>query len=124
MKVCVHSFIVDSMPVLTYLRMSLHTLIILLNFIQMISLKLCNDVPVQQLYITLRAVFNVEHQALIYVMSVQCVTFSSQAELVESLLKNSSIVLIIKPWTERISHGGQSALAGQFYLVGAPFTDI
>ena len=124
MKVCVHSFIVDSMPVLTYLRMSLHTLIILLNLIQMISLKLCNDVPVQKLYITLRAIFNVEHQALIYVMSVQCVTFSSQAELVESLLKNSSIVLIIKPRTERISLGCQSALARQFDFVGASYADI
>ena len=87
MQVWIHSFAFFSLPVLAYLRMALHTLVIILNFIMMVTLKSCHNVPVKQRQIFLICSGYMEHEALVNVESVECVAFTSRTELSHGLLE-------------------------------------
>ena len=51
MQIRIQSFILLGLPVLAYLRMALHALVVLLDEIVVIPFKLTHDIPVQQGYI-------------------------------------------------------------------------
>ena len=77
MKIWIHRFMFTCLPVKAHFGMLLHARVVSLDFIVLVAGEFFNDELFKQVDILLS--LHVKHQALICVVSVQSVAFSSWA---------------------------------------------